>query len=256
MPDFDLNTLEGRLAWAIDRRPKNGRRRGKNDFMRAMEEYESNSGIKIKGITAGSLADYLRPGRTAPSVPFLKAAAHVCGVRSAWLIMGEGEPTEPANAAMRATPSGIRSYSPRSFLFQPRPGSTAKQLRKERNGPQTTPGNWDPVWSPDVPQTLMGRLIRRFPQSELESFNDIRLDDLGSRLARAFMAPLEELGVDLNDFTQDEFEDFEEMMVPPMLVLARMRRRLWDEAAERAEEMEQQVSSKKKSRSIQKKRRK
>lgn len=47
----------------------------------------------VPGASTGAVYRYLK-GETVPSVDFLLAAAGVLGVRPAWLLLGEGEPTK------------------------------------------------------------------------------------------------------------------------------------------------------------------
>ena len=209
MQKFDLDTFAGRLGWAIARRPTNGRRRGNNDFLRAMEQHAEETGKKIRGLTVGSLAAYL-DGRHEPSIAFANAAAHVCGIRFEWLARKEGEPTERGETSKQTYASAPEHGPPE------RPRASTQSL-----------GNWSIRLSAPVHNHV---LVERWfaPPPGVRS----RLPD---DLWRAALSPLRELHVDANELTEDEYLDFVYSMVPPLMVLGRMYKRLRDAATEEAE---------------------
>lgn len=96
VPD-EWGTLSDRLRWAIERQPKRGRERGVRLFQRRIhkraEELDAEGGSPLVGYHLSSIQGYLA-GETDPSLPFLREAARLLNVREAWLISGEGAPTE------------------------------------------------------------------------------------------------------------------------------------------------------------------
>jgi transcriptional regulator with XRE-family HTH domain len=98
------HTLGDRLKWAISRQPAEGRRRGVRLFQKRMEERTKALRIGNLGVQSSSIRGYLK-GDAEPSRRFLVEAAHVLNVREAWLMCREGEPTEVAEAARRASPA-------------------------------------------------------------------------------------------------------------------------------------------------------
>jgi hypothetical protein len=90
-------TLPGRLRWAIDRLPKQGRRRGLRLFVARMQErareLERKRERALTGVYLSSIQGYVS-GDVDPPLYFLEQAADVLGVRLAWLNAGEGAATE------------------------------------------------------------------------------------------------------------------------------------------------------------------
>lgn len=92
-PEDHLNTIGGRLRWAIDRRLPRGRERGIRLFQRDLEERAKQRADTIPGVTLPSIMTYLND-ETEPSAAFVREAADLCGVRPGWLLFGEEPRTE------------------------------------------------------------------------------------------------------------------------------------------------------------------
>lgn len=93
----DWGTIGGRLRWAIQRRPRDGRKRGVRKFQSDLEERsrgEVEAGQPaIPGVTMPSIQGYLKD-EVKPSLHFLEQSADLCEVDEDWLITGRGYPTE------------------------------------------------------------------------------------------------------------------------------------------------------------------
>lgn len=88
----------------------------------------------VEGTTYPSLRSYIRDGVT-PSLPFLKAAAEVCGVREAWLISGLGSMTNeekgPGTAAERRKEATVADQGTLIVPLGPKVLNKLKQLADE-----------------------------------------------------------------------------------------------------------------------------
>lgn len=113
-PSGDLHTIGQRLRWAIDAQPPElgplgGQRRGIRLFQSHMEDRAKEleaGGQKLLGVTLNSIQTYIpredgTPEETKPSVDFLREAARLLHVREAWLISGDGAPTEAEEVVRR-----------------------------------------------------------------------------------------------------------------------------------------------------------
>lgn len=100
----ESDTLADRLRWAIERQPRQGRQRGLRLFQRRMEERAKEilraGGPPLTGTHLSTIQGYVN-GTAEPSRQFLVEAARVLGVREAWLILGEGAPTEEEEQAIK-----------------------------------------------------------------------------------------------------------------------------------------------------------
>lgn len=91
-----LENIAERLSWAIERQPKQGRRRGLRLFQSRMEERANErgqgGGPPLVGCALSTIQGYVS-GEQEPSVDFLTEAARVLEIRPAWLTHGDGAPT-------------------------------------------------------------------------------------------------------------------------------------------------------------------
>jgi transcriptional regulator with XRE-family HTH domain len=91
-----MNTIAERLSWAIERQPREGRRRGLRLFQQRMEERareRTEAGEpELVGCALSTVQGYVS-GEVVPSVDFLTEAAAILNVRPAWLTHGDGAPT-------------------------------------------------------------------------------------------------------------------------------------------------------------------
>ena len=95
------HTLGGRLRWAFERQPRQGRQRGLRLFQRRMERH----GPDIPGTSLSAIQGYLKDDDpTEPSPRFLALAARLLSVRPTWLTWGAGAPTEEGEAERREAP--------------------------------------------------------------------------------------------------------------------------------------------------------
>jgi len=123
------HTIGERLQWAIQHLPRRGRQRGLRLFQRLMEEraeeIEREGGPPLVGTYLSSVQGYVR-GEVEPSMQFLVEAARVLGVREAWLIVGDGPPTDEEErwaieagarlaAGLRSLFDAMRSYAEREI---------------------------------------------------------------------------------------------------------------------------------------------
>lgn len=81
-------------------------------FQRAMEERLADT--DVDGYSYPSINEYLK-GEVSPRLAFVEHAAAVLGVRPAWLVTGDGEPTDAEEAASRY---GADSQDPATRLLQ------------------------------------------------------------------------------------------------------------------------------------------
>lgn len=79
------NTTGGRLAWALERMPPEGKSKGIGLLISRIEG--------TTGATYPSIGGYLKD-RVTPPIEFIAAAAKALGVRAEWLAFGIGEPTD------------------------------------------------------------------------------------------------------------------------------------------------------------------
>lgn len=221
-----LDTVGERLRWAIDKQQTYGRRRGLRLFVHKLEQRPT----RVRGASLQSVSAYLTDDVTAPT-DFLKEAATVLRLRPEWLAFGSGHPTDASEAA--SSPADIPSEADGAKLFRPNRRLSAKELAKQRDAGTSKPGA---PWVTEVEW-----LVRRFPDSAMLDENGEIRTDIRRRVSAAMFAPLRELGVELGWNTpanQDEMEDYLHAIIPPLLVIARIQRRAWEEAVLHAERSE------------------
>lgn len=85
-------TLGGRLQWAIERQPPEGKSRGVGLLIRKLETAEAPAA------NYASIGSYL-DDKVTPPLTFITAASEALGVREAWLAFNEGEPDEQEEVA-------------------------------------------------------------------------------------------------------------------------------------------------------------
>lgn len=131
----DWGTLAGRLRWAANQQPRDGRRRGIRLFQSRMEDHAKAIGADNLGVSMSSIDSYVRAEvPVIPSLEFIQEAARVLRVRESWLAFDDGPPTELENWALEAT------------------------------GEKGEPTGWGPDWN-------VGELDKRFPGFEEADFS-------------------------------------------------------------------------------------
>lgn len=227
-----MGTLAGRLAWAIAHIPSDGRKRGNNHFLALLEDFATQHKTRIKGATVGSLDGYLN-GVRAPSLPFLEAAAQVARVRLQWLVEGVGEPTESGETAQRMSASAAGNYDAirvRNLVYKtlqvPNPTERITQMNEAIKGLSFVMKPFEEDRA-DVPSWVapVGTLVERFMLTDPTPPADVdaRTRALEVELSKAIAAPLNAIGIDLNHAGNDDFEDYIQTMIAPLLILARVR---------------------------------
>ncbi len=100
-----------RLRWAIERQPRQGRRRGMKLFQRRMAETARarGGGGRRPGVALSTIQGYLS-GAVEPPLAWIAEAADVLGVRRGWLLTGEGWPTLEEE---RAAPGVLAAHGAR-----------------------------------------------------------------------------------------------------------------------------------------------
>jgi hypothetical protein len=86
-------TLGGRLRWAIDRMPAEGRKRGLRLFQRRLGARAEELSDGIDGTALSTIQGYCNDEQE-PSLGFLREASAILRVRIEWLAFGSGMPTE------------------------------------------------------------------------------------------------------------------------------------------------------------------
>jgi len=229
------HTLEGRLRWAIEQQPPRGRERGLRLFQRRMDEH----GADVPGTSLSAIQGYLR-GDGEPSPTFLKLAAQLLAVRSAWLAFGEGAPTEEAEAGRR------ESAEEELFLI-----STAmyEALGVPTKLPKGSPAHTDKerfwgsaLWGPTVRQTAL-RLFQFRPGWALlsgeeglddsQEESEVRFWRAVADTSQAIAAPLHALGIDP---ARMELGDVREYVEPVALALQRAMYRYVPDQTQEGEE--------------------
>ena len=183
----DFSTLHGRLRWAIDRQPREGRRRGLRLFQRRMEsrakELTEEDDVQLEGVALSSIQTYLR-GEVVPPLTFLQEAAGVLVVREAWLILHDGEPTEDEERARQGPEE------------EGMPPGMLEAMNNLREGlVEEFPHFWK---LPDSSRTLVWRLVTRAaPHLIIQAGRGgMPIAEAGRKVGRYLSAPFAILGID------------------------------------------------------------
>ena len=218
----DWGTIGGRLRWAIQQRPRDGKQRGVRKFQRDLE-IRSKSQVKdgraaIPGVTVPSIQGYLADVAR-PSLNFLEPAAELCGVDEGWLITGRGYPTEDHAKAARTAAATVSAQITVGDIFQIT-GSGAglamlhRRVFEELGRPLSDP---PPPW--------LAGLIEVWLQLS-ESSGSGGDPDFEATVAETLMGPLKLMGVDPVEMQETEnFDSYVFAMTPVMLMLAAERAR-------------------------------
>jgi hypothetical protein len=217
----DLSSLGGRLRWAIQQRPPQGNKRGVNLFQadlvaRSAARAKAGHG-PLAGITLPTIRTYLplkgQPARREPSPSFLREAADLCGVSFAWLVSGEGAPTEAhravAGIATRST------YSSQGARLQ-RAAFTALGLPVPQ--PHGGPGGLAP-WT-----AALGEVWVRLVAASVAAGAGQLDAQLEAKIGAAVAAPLKALGIKARDVQRSGvLADYLFAVTPALLILARQQ---------------------------------
>lgn len=224
----DLDTLAGRLDWAIQRQPRDGRKRGLRLFQRRLDAFakaEKKEGRPTPdGTSLSSIQTYVN-GQLTPTLGFLKAAAEVLAVREAWLISGDGHRTEEEKLA--GGNSGLALIG--DARTRQRQIEEAFQKGAEVELPLRE-------WVRETPRPALQVLLRLWqlrcsqvwPNAERRR---VRVE-LARQLGRAVVAPLWAMGIDPTDLNDDVLEDH-------ILAMAPVLRRVIEEHGRRKEANEE-----------------
>lgn len=232
----DRNTLEGRLRWAIERPSwREGKKRGLRLFQSRMEprvaEVAKAGGPILEGVALSSIQTYLN-GDVVPPLPFLREAAPVLGVREAWLISGDGFPTEEENATAR----GIRMTS--SLTAHPLGRLVAESRLRETLG-EGGFGFWE------LPDTARESVVQGFETyrwlvlSREETGRTTPTEANEQQYASYLAAPFTILGIDPEPLEPVERALMVDALLRPLEIFRWASRREWGRRRTEEREAEQ-----------------
>ena len=228
----DWSTIGGRLRWAIQQRPRDGRQRGVRKFQRDLEirskKQVRDGRAAIPGVTIPSIQGYLADVAK-PSLNFLGPAAELCGVHEDWLVTGVGYPTEDRARAANTAAATVSAQIKLGDLFT-RTGSEPglallhRRVFKKLRRPMT-----------DRPPPWLAGLIEVWLQLS-ESEDSDGDADFEATVVETLMRPLKLMGVDPMEMQEGKnFDSYVFAMTPVMLMLTAERARQ-AEALENLEE--------------------
>ena len=213
-------TIGERLRWAINQRPRDGRRRGvrkfQSDIANRSSQLVKDGHRAIPGVTMPSIQGYLQD-HAKPSFYFLEAAADLCRVDEAWLISGKGHPTDEHAEAARTAAATVSAQLEIGDLFSVT--GSGPSLDMLHRGVFETLGR--PL--PDAPPPWLAGLIEVWLQLTEGSETDA---DFETVVVETLMGPLERMGVDpVEMYGAGNFDSYVFAMTPVMLMLAAERTR-------------------------------
>ena len=219
----DWGTIGGRLRWAIQQRPRDGRQRGVRKFQRDLEA-RSQKEVKdgraaIPGVTMPSIQGYLNDAAK-PSYYFFEEAADLCQVDEPWLMTGVGYPNEDQAKVARIAAATVSAQIEIGDLFSltgSEPGldmlhrGVFKKLRRPMS---------------DRPPPWLAGFIEVWLQLSEPRFWSDRDTDFEATVVETLMRPLKLMGVDPEEMHRGKnFDSYAFAMIPVMLALAKERKR-------------------------------
>ena len=208
----NFDTLSGRLRWAIDRQPHQGRRSGQRLLAKQLEDHAP----KLLGRTLSSIRTYLE-GKQEPSLAFLREAAEVLGVRLPWLTYGIGQPTEEEQRAVETAADPKFKEAIQIIVDQLRDGLL-----------ETFPQFWS---LPDVSRALVWRSVDRIHWHLAEKLQDVRRQegeffwatvptvDIGRTVGSYLASPFNMLHIDPDDLDSVSLALIVEGLITPIDIL-------------------------------------
>ena len=203
------DTLGGRLRWAIDKQPPDGRQRGLRLFQRRM----TKRGRGVVGTSLSAVQAYLSD-EAEPSLSFLRLAAELLSVRFAWLVVGQGAPTQEEQAGRLEVPEAeLFRISTAVYEALGVPTKVVSENGEERNR------FWgSAVWAPVVRQTVL-RIYQNRPAWDLIADREVEHPSTGpsadaswdaaiADTAATIAAPLHTLGIEARYLTSRDVEDY------------------------------------------------
>jgi hypothetical protein len=216
------HTFAGRLQWAIDRQPRQGRgERGLRLFQRRLAR-SAEGNPNVQGTSLSTIQTYLR-GNAEPSPAWVELAALLLAVRAPWLAWGAGAPTEEEEAGRRGEPepelARISTIVYRALGIPTEIPAGTPTHRHPEGAPHASPRFFaSAVWAPLVRQTAL-RLYQHRPawllvegnQAEYEVMIKNRdasfwlaVDDT----AEAIAAPLRAVGINAEHLDLSDVADY------------------------------------------------
>lgn len=201
------HTFAERLRWAIDEQPREGRRRGLRLFVKRMEG--------VQGASLSQVQAYLR-GQTEPSLPFVQAAAHMLGVRAAWLAFGSGAPVL-TEAADDAEVLALRFATAALFRELGKGPEVVRNVKAGFSAPYAPSLHRLAMRTMDARHSWAGdvqfMIEKRQPGWAL-SVDDDRLEEARRIIAAAIVAPFDLIGIPKEEVipVSGQFVQFVELM--------------------------------------------